>query len=89
MEKNAKIFRCFAHKEVKPNSPLLKCGLHIVMEKAMAIHPSTLAWKIPWTEEPCRLQSMGLLPYDIPYICRTLKNNTNNNLKNNTNLLTK
>ena len=25
----------------------------------MATHSSTLAWKIPWTEEPCRLQSMG------------------------------
>jgi len=25
----------------------------------MAIHSSTLAWKIPWTEEPDRLQSMG------------------------------
>ena len=30
-------------------------------EKAMAPHSSTLAWKIPWTEEPDRLQSMGLL----------------------------
>ena len=29
------------------------------MEKAMATHSSTLAWKIPWTEEPGRLQSMG------------------------------
>ena len=29
-------------------------------EKAMAPHSSTLAWKIPWTEEPGRLQSMGL-----------------------------
>ena len=28
-------------------------------EKAMAPHSSTLAWKIPWTEEPRRLQSMG------------------------------
>ena len=30
-------------------------------EKAMAPHSSTLAWKIPWTEEPGRLQSMGWL----------------------------
>ena len=30
-------------------------------EKAMAPHSSTLAWKIPWTEEPVRLQSMGSL----------------------------
>ena len=29
-------------------------------EKEMATHFSTLAWKIPWTEEPGRLQSMGL-----------------------------
>ena len=31
------------------------------MEKAMAPHSSTLAWKIPWTEEPGRLRSMGSL----------------------------
>ena len=31
------------------------------MEKAMAPHSSTLAWKIPWMEEPSRLQSVGLL----------------------------
>ena len=30
----------------------------------MAPHSSTLAWKIPWTEEPGRLQSMGPLPVD-------------------------
>ena len=30
------------------------------LEKGMATHASTLAWKIPWTEEPDRLQSMGL-----------------------------
>ena len=34
-------------------------------EKAMAPHSSTLAWKIPWTEEPGRLQSMGSLESDI------------------------
>ena len=30
------------------------------LEKAMAPHSSTFAWEIPWTEEPGRLQSMGL-----------------------------
>ena len=35
--------------------------IHIYSEKAMATHPSTLAWKIPWTEELGRLQSMGSL----------------------------
>ena len=29
------------------------------LEKEMAIHSRTIAWKIPWTEEPGRLQSMG------------------------------
>ena len=29
------------------------------LEKEMATHSSILAWKIPWTEEPGRLQSMG------------------------------
>ena len=29
------------------------------LEKEMASHSSTIAWKIPWTEEPGRLQSMG------------------------------
>ena len=33
--------------------------VHKSTEKAMATHSSTLAWKIPWTEEPGRLQSMG------------------------------
>ena len=31
-----------------------------ISEKAMALHSSTLAWEIPWAEEPGRLQSMGL-----------------------------
>ena len=30
------------------------------LEKEMATHSSILAWRIPWTEEPGRLQSMGL-----------------------------
>ena len=30
------------------------------LEKEMAVHSSILAWKIPWTEEPGRIQSMGL-----------------------------
>ena len=34
------------------------------LEKEMAIHSSILAWKIPWTEEPGGLQSMGLQESD-------------------------
>ena len=37
-------------------SPLDPC-----VEKAMATHSNTLAWKIPWTEKPGRLQSMESL----------------------------
>ena len=40
------------------SSPAL-AGDSCVMEKALAPHSSTLAWKIPWMEEPGRLQSMG------------------------------
>ena len=47
--------------------PLPLCGkggqkrgeLSLFVEKTMAPHCSTLAWKIPWTEEPGRLQSIG------------------------------
>ena len=35
-------------------------GWEDLLEKEMASHSSTLAWKIPWTEESGRLQSMGL-----------------------------
>ena len=45
--------RSFCHFEI----PSKYC---ISMEKAMATHSSTLALKIPWMEEPGRLQSMGL-----------------------------
>ena len=48
-------------KGVPKNSPWnMMCSLSFP-EKAMAPHSSTLAWKIPWTEEPGRLQSMGSL----------------------------
>ena len=35
-------------------------GREAALEKEMAPHSSTIAWKIPWKEEPGRLQSMGL-----------------------------
>ena len=37
--------------------PSLGCEDHL--KKGMAAHSSILAWRIPWTEEPGRLQSMG------------------------------
>ena len=39
----------------------IRQSVNIISEKAMATHSSTLAWKIPWTEEPGRLRSMGSL----------------------------
>ena len=40
---------------------LFQLQLHFFMEKALVTHSSTLAWKIPWTEEPGGLQSTGSL----------------------------
>ena len=56
------IYILLAHK----NTTLYKtdffvCVYLVFSEKAMAPHSSTLAWKIPWMEEPGRLQSMGSL----------------------------
>ena len=48
---------------LKSRDITLLTNVHIVraMEKAMAPYSSTLAWEIPWMEEPGRLQSMGSL----------------------------
>ena len=53
----------FLHLNVRNllNLKKFKCKQHFISEKAMAPHSSTLAWKIPWTEEPGRLPSMGSL----------------------------
>ena len=47
------------HGVTKNRTRLSDFTSYIYMEKAMATHSSTVAWKIPWTEEPGRLQSMG------------------------------
>ena len=39
---------------------VLSLGQEDPLEEGVAAHSSILAWKIPWTEEPGRLQSMGL-----------------------------
>ena len=41
-------------------TPVQSLGQDDPLEKEMATHSSTLAWRIPWREEPGRLQSMGL-----------------------------
>ena len=40
-------------------SQVQSLGWEDTLEKEMATHSSTIAWKIPWTEETGRLQSMG------------------------------
>ena len=47
--------------EMKRFSVMIKGGMQGKTEKAVAPHSSTLVWKIPWMEEPGRLQSMGSL----------------------------
>ena len=44
-----------------PKAKLIFIRLTFIAEKALAPHSSTLAWRIPWTEEPSGLQSMGSL----------------------------
>ena len=43
-----------------PETRVRSLGQEDPLEKEMAIHSITLAWKIPWTEEPGELPSMGL-----------------------------
>ena len=61
----ASILRHSAFFIVQLSHPYMTTGktiaLYQCMEKAMAPHSSTLAWKIPWMEEPGGLQSMGSL----------------------------
>ena len=42
-----------------PETQVQSLGREDPLEEEMATHSNTLAWKIPWTEEPGRLQSMG------------------------------
>ena len=44
---------------VMPESRVRSLGGEVPLEKGMAIDSSVLAWRIPWTEEPGRLQPMG------------------------------
>ena len=48
------------HLSIMRETRVPSLGREDPLEKKMAIHSSTIAWKIPWTEEPGRLQSMGL-----------------------------
>ena len=57
---NTRIFSIDKTRELPPTSAIIHCINHqLQLEKEMATPSSTLAWEIPWTEEPGRLQSMG------------------------------
>ena len=43
-----------------PETWVQSLGQEDPLEKGVAVHSSIFAWRIPWTEEPGRLQSMGL-----------------------------
>ena len=43
-----------------PETWVQSLGWENLLEKEMATHPSIVAWRIPWTEEPGALQSLGL-----------------------------
>ena len=47
------------------------------LEQEMATHSSILAWRIPWTEEPGRLQSMGTQRVGHDGVMNTMATNTN------------
>ena len=70
LENKNKIYLFFIAQSVK-NLPAVQetqvqfLGLEDPLEKEMAIHSSILAWRISWTEEPGRLQSMGLQESDM------------------------
>ena len=56
------VFLSFAYTQSQSQCDILYIYVVVLShlsEKAMAPHSSTFAWKIPWTEEPGRLQSMG------------------------------
>jgi len=56
------VFLSFAYTQSQSQCDILYIYVVVLphlSEKAMALHSSTFAWKIPWTEEPGRLQSMG------------------------------
>ena len=59
-------FRAFLVAQTVKHLPAMReiwvqpLGQEDPLEKEMAIHSSTLAWRVPWMEKPGRLQSMGL-----------------------------
>ena len=60
MDKISLVAQMVKNVPAMPETWIQFLGQEDPLEKEMAIHSSILAWKIPWTEEPDRLQSMAL-----------------------------
>ena len=58
-EKASLLAQMVKHLPAMQETRVRSLGWEDPLEKEMATQSSTLAWKIPWTEEPGRLQSMG------------------------------
>ena len=56
---DCRVAQMVKHLPTMQETQVQSLGREDPLEKEMATHSSTLAWKIPWTEEPRRLQSMG------------------------------
>ena len=57
---NSLVAQMVKHLPIMQETWVRSLGQEDILEKELATHSSTLAWKIPWTEEPGRLHSMGL-----------------------------
>ena len=58
------------HLPTMQETRVLSLGREVPLEKEMATHSNILAWKIPWMEEPGRLQSTGSQRVDKNYLSR-------------------
>ena len=60
MDKISLVAQMVKNLPAMPETWIQSLGQEDPLEKGMATHSSILAWRIPWTEKPGRLQSMGL-----------------------------
>ena len=58
-EVNSLVAQMVKHLSAMQETQVRSLGWEDPLEKEMAVHSSTLAWKIPWMEEPGRLESTG------------------------------
>ena len=57
--KTSLVAQIVKHLSTMQETRVRSLGWEDPLEKEMAVHSRTIAWKIPWTEEPGKLQSMG------------------------------